>query len=109
MVCFTHLKVILSIDVRLGQFILYLQGGISNLHHTEFTSFPFSRLLVDMNSHLVNVTWMGRPYSRSNMHVWQTFFNFAHVWHTWYKVVKKQAKINPIRNYVVEWTSVTNK
>ena len=82
MVCFTHLKVILSIDVRLGQFILYLEGGISNLHQAEFTSFPFLRLLVDMNSHLVIITWMGRPYSRSNMHVWQTFFNFAQVWHT---------------------------
>ena len=29
-----------------------------------------------------SLTWIGKPYSRSNMHVWQTFFSLAHVWHT---------------------------
>ena len=50
MVCVTNLKVILSIDVRLGQFILYLQSSISNLHHTELTSFPLFAVLLMWNS-----------------------------------------------------------
>ena len=60
MVWSTHLKVILSIDVRLGQFILYLQSGISNLHHTELISFSiFAVLLIWILIFLLSPEWAG--------------------------------------------------
>ena len=111
MVWSTHLKVILSIDVRLGQFILYLEGGVSNLHQAEFTSFPFLRLLVDMYELLFSYHYLDGQAILQVQHarlanVFQLCTGLAHLG---YKVVKKQGKLNHKRNHVLGWTSVTDK
>jgi len=51
------------------------KGTNNDPFFTTFLDVPFGLPLG-------KITWMGSPYSRSRMHVWQTFLTLAHVWHT---------------------------